>query len=54
MIYGFKRVLKYALGTDIAGRNLAVYPDDTFIVSYPRWRDTWTRFLVAKSRPGGL
>jgi sulfotransferase family protein len=47
MIYGFKRVLKYVLGTDIAGRNLAVYPDDTFIVSYPRSGNTWTRFLVA-------
>ncbi len=47
MIYGFKRVFKYLLGTDIAGRNLAVYPDDTFIVSYPRSGNTWTRFLVA-------
>jgi hypothetical protein len=26
---------------------LAVYPDDTFIVSYPRSGNTWTRFLVA-------
>jgi hypothetical protein len=24
-----------------------VYPDDTFIVSYPRSGNTWTRFLVA-------
>ncbi len=47
MIWGLKRVVKYALGTDIAGRNLAVYPDDTFIVSYPRSGNTWTRFLVA-------
>jgi Sulfotransferase domain len=47
MIYGIKRVLKYLLGTDIAGRNLAVYADDTFIVSYPRSGNTWTRFLVA-------
>ena len=47
MIWGLKRVIKYALGTDIAGRNLAVYPDDTFIVSYPRSGNTWTRFLVA-------
>ena len=36
MIYGVKRIINYLLGTDIAGRNLAVYPDDTFIVSYPR------------------
>jgi hypothetical protein len=47
MIYGIKVVLKYLLGTDIADRNLAVYPDDTFIVSYPRSGNTWTRFLIA-------
>ena len=47
MIWGLKRAVKYALGTDIAGRGLAVYPDDTFIVSYPRSGNTWTRFLVA-------
>ncbi len=47
MIYGVKRVIKYLLGTDVAGRNLAVYSDDSFIVSYPRSGNTWTRFLVA-------
>lgn len=47
MIWGLKRILKYASGTDVAGRNLAVYPDDTFIVSYPRSGNTWTRFLIA-------
>jgi Sulfotransferase domain len=47
LIYGIKQVLKYLTGNDIAGRNLAVYPDDTFIVSYPRSGNTWTRFLVA-------
>jgi hypothetical protein len=47
MIYGIKTVLKYLLGTDIADRNLAVYPDDTFVVSYPRSGNTWTRFLIA-------
>jgi hypothetical protein len=47
MIWGLKRVIKYVLGTDIAGRSLAVYPEDAFIVSYPRSGNTWTRFLVA-------
>ena len=47
MIYGIKQVLKYILRRDIAGRSLAVYPDDTFIVSYPRSGNTWTRFLIA-------
>src|SRR5215472_10086604 len=47
MIYGIRRVIQYLLGKDIAGRKLAVYPDDTFIVSYPRSGNTWTRFLIA-------
>src|SRR5947208_15984533 len=47
MIWGLKRIVRYALGTDVADRNLAVYPDDTFIVSYPRSGNTWTRFLIA-------
>jgi hypothetical protein len=47
MIYGFKMVLGYLLGTDKAERNFKVYPDDTFVVSYPRSGNTWTRFLIA-------
>jgi hypothetical protein len=47
MIYGLKYVAKYLLGKDIAGRSLAVYRDDVFIVSYPRSGNTWTRFLIA-------
>ena len=55
MIWGLKKIVKYALGSDIAGRNLAIYPDDTFIVSYPRSGNTWTRFLVANLvHPGQL
>jgi len=47
MNYGFKLVAKYLLGLDRANRNFVVYPDDTFVVSYPRSGSTWTRFLVA-------
>jgi Sulfotransferase domain len=47
LIYGIKVVFNYLTGNDIAGRNMAVYPDDTFIVSYPRSGNTWTRFLIA-------
>lgn len=47
MFYSVNKLLKNALGLDIAGRTLAVRPDDTFIASYPRSGNTWTRFLVA-------
>jgi Sulfotransferase domain len=47
VLYGIKFVASYLLGTDIAGRDLKVFPDDTFITSYPRSGNTWTRFLVA-------
>jgi hypothetical protein len=47
MIYGIKFVASYLLGIDIAGRDVAVFPDDAFIVSFPRSGNTWTRFLIA-------
>jgi hypothetical protein len=47
MNYGIRLVAKYLLGLDRANRNFEVYPDDTFVVSYPRSGSTWTRFLVA-------
>ena len=39
--------VKYLLGTDVAGRNLRTYADDTFLTSYAKSGNTWVRFLVA-------
>jgi hypothetical protein len=44
-----KRVTSYARAVtkrQYAARGLTVYPDDTFLVSFPRSGNTWTRFLV--------
>src|SRR5271170_1224418 len=38
----FKAVTKQ----QAAARGLTVFPDDTFLVSFPRSGNTWTRFLV--------
>jgi hypothetical protein len=42
----FGAVWKVVTGTQPAGRNLTVFDDDVFIVSYPRSGNTWTRFLI--------
>ena len=39
-------VAERILGKNIAGRDIYVFPDDSFIVSYPRSGSTWLRFLV--------
>jgi hypothetical protein len=38
---------KQILGMNHPGRNLEVFPDDVFILSFPKSGNTWTRFLVA-------
>jgi hypothetical protein len=47
MIQKLKAGARLALGLHKPGRNLQVWPDDTFLVSYPKSGNTWTRFLVA-------
>jgi hypothetical protein len=39
-------IFKVATGRQLAGRNLTVFDDDVFVVSYPRSGNTWTRFLL--------
>ena len=41
------RGMRRALGLHHPGRNLEVWTDDVFIVSYPKSGNTWTRFLIA-------
>jgi hypothetical protein len=46
----FKRFVagvKLAFALHHPGRNLQVFEDDVFLVSYPKSGNTWTRFLVA-------
>ncbi len=38
---------KWLLGLSRGGRNFGIYPDDTFLVSYPKSGNTWARFLLA-------
>ncbi|HTS35604.1 MAG TPA: sulfotransferase domain-containing protein [Candidatus Solibacter sp.] len=38
---------KHFMGLHYPGRNLDVFSDDIFLVSYPKSGNTWTRFLVA-------
>jgi hypothetical protein len=47
MIHRLISATKRALELHHPGRNLDVFPDDIFLVSYPKSGNTWTRFLVA-------
>ena len=47
MLSQFKYAVKYVLGLDHAGWRFTVFPDDAFLVSYPKSGNTWVRFLLA-------
>src|ERR1700737_4626987 len=46
MVNKVRYVIQYILGLDKAGNGFTVFPDDIFIVSYPKSGNTWTRFLI--------
>jgi len=46
MIKNIKKGMSFLFGISPAGRSLTVFPDDIFIVSYPRSGNTWLRFLI--------
>ena len=47
MIAKLRAGLRVLRGLHNPGRNLHVFPDDTFVVSYPKSGNTWARFLIA-------
>jgi hypothetical protein len=40
------QLIRVITGRQMAGRGLTVFPDDLFLVSYPRSGNNWMRFLI--------
>jgi sulfotransferase family protein len=47
MIRLIKATISHVRGKAVAGRNVIVFPDDVFLVSYGKSGNTWSRFLIA-------
>lgn len=46
MISKIKKIVKKLIKDQGSGRNISVFDDDIFIVSYPRSGNTWLRFII--------
>jgi len=53
MLRAIGKAVVHALGLRPPGRNVEVFDDDAFIVSYPKSGNTWVRFLIAHLVAGG-
>jgi hypothetical protein len=47
MLKAIGKAVVHALGLRPPGRNVEVFADDVFVVSYPKSGNTWVRFLIA-------